>query len=203
MNKIKLIIFDLSGVCFSIEEPPYLELFIKKYRLESPKENFFGHYFEMLKKAERGEMSGIEIWNTLLKEFKIKSVPSLVIKEMMDLKSAELENLDVAKKLKEKGYIVVYLTNYNKDYWIEILRRFDFNKWFSWGVVSYEIGFRKPEKEGFQFILKKAEVEAEEAIFIDDFEANLKTPEELGINIIKYKDKEHLISGLRSLGVKY
>jgi len=201
MSKIKLIIFDLSGVCFSIEEPPYLEVFIKKYKLEARREDFLKQYFDMLKTAERGEMTGIELWNQLLLKYKITADSNLIIKEMIDLKVAITEVLDIAKKLKE-NYTVVYLTNYNKDYWDEILKRFDFKEWFSWGAVSYEIGFRKPEKEGFEFILKKAGVNPDEAIFIDDFPKNLEEAKSLGINIINFENKKDLIEDLNILGIR-
>ncbi len=199
MNNIKLIIFDLSGVCFDIEEPPYLEKFIKLHNLEH--DNFLERYDELLKKAEVGEGTGIELWNTLSREYNIDANPKEIIKEMMNFKLPHRDILDLASKLKGK-YAVIYLTNYNKDYWDEILRRFDFNDWFSWGVVSYEIGFRKPAKEGFEYILQKSAVRPEEAVFIDDTAKNLEQPKALGIKTINFRDKAALLNELANLGVK-
>jgi FMN phosphatase YigB (HAD superfamily) len=196
MAKIKLIIFDLSGVCFDLEEPPYLEKFVKKHELHDQRERFLARYDEMLLKAETGRLAGIELWRILLKEFNLDGEPGTIIKEMMDLKIPHLDVLNMAKKLKEK-YTVVYLTNYNKDYWDEILRRFDLSQWFSWGVVSYEIGVRKPAKEGFEFILKKVGVKPEETVFIDDSVENLDGSRRLGIKVIRFESAKSLLKELK------
>ena len=109
--------------------------------------------------------------------------------------------LDFARQLKEH-YPVVYLTNYNKDYWDVIKSKFDFGTPFSWGVVSYEIKARKPAKECFQYILKKEHCEPEEAVFVDDTPGNLEEAHQLGIWTIQFKNKDTLLSDLNRCGVQ-
>jgi putative hydrolase of the HAD superfamily len=195
---IKLIIFDLSGVFFTNEEPPFVEAFAKKHHL--PEERFINRYLEMVKAAEADKVTGKGAWRTLAEEFGFSADPEKIIADMIAMKEAHEDMLALSAKLKERC-TTVYLTNYNKDYWDVIKEKFDFTKWFSWGVVSYEIGFRKPAKEGFLYILKKAGCKPEEAVFVDDSPGNLEPARELGINVILFETRERLVEKLAALGM--
>ncbi len=196
---IKLVIFDLSGVMFSNEEPPFLERFANEHHL--PREKFLARYDELVQKSEKGEITGIGLWQTLLAEFGVPGNPATIIAEMIDCKESYPDMLAVAKKLKEQ-HAVVYLSNYNGDYWKLIAAKFDFDEWFSWGVVSYQIGFRKPAKEGFLYILKKADCRPEQAVFIDDSPKNLEEAAKTGIAALLFRNKESLLADLRLLHIE-
>ncbi|MBP8193188.1 MAG: HAD-IA family hydrolase, partial [Chitinophagales bacterium] len=45
---------------------------------------------------------------------------------------------------------------------------------------SQEIGFRKPHKEIYEFVLKKQGIKASESLFLDDKRENLTEPKALG-----------------------
>lgn len=190
---IKLIIFDLSGVCFSNEEPPFVRDFALKHKL--PVERFEARYDELIKEAEKGKMGGYELWDVILKEFGASGNPHELVKEMIDQKEAYLDNLEIATKLK-RDYETVYFTNYNEDYWELIRKKFDFGRWFSWGLVSYEVGARKPAKEGFQYIMKKAGRAPQETVFIDDSPGNLVEAAALGIHTLRFVDRAGLENAL-------
>jgi len=50
---------------------------------------------------------------------------------------------------------------------------------------SNELGCRKPDKEIYLKVLEQAGIKAEETLFIDDNEENVKVAEELGIRAVK------------------
>ena len=53
---------------------------------------------------------------------------------------------------------------------------------FEFCVFSADIGMVKPSREIFEYILNKAGINAEETLFIDDSEKNLRGAELLGIH---------------------
>ena len=198
MRMIKLIIFDLTGVCFNLEEAPFLKDYVTKHNLDH--DDFMELYDENLKKAEVGKGTGINTWERVLEKFNIKENPASIIKEMIETKKAFIPTLEFAKSLKNK-YQVTYYTNYCKDYWDEILKRFDMNTWFDKGFVSYQIRVRKPAAEGFMRILKHFNVKPEETVFTDDEEYRLEQAKKLGINTIHFNNLKEFKKQLQKLGV--
>ena len=196
---IKLIIFDLSGVCFTNEEPPYIIELCKKYDYNH--KEFDELYQSMLVKAEVGKLTGEEVWSALIEKYNIPKTIFQIVDEMMELKEAKLDTLGFASNLKNK-VITVYLTNYCKLYWDAISSKFDMSRWFSDGFVSYQLGFRKPARQCFEIIMKKYKIKAEEIIFIDDSLLNLKEAISLGIKAIIFKDINQLKKELINLGIK-
>src|SRR3989338_7779106 len=96
---IKLLIFDLSNVCFNIEEPLYLEHFSKKHNVDY--KELDDYYQKYLIKSEVGEITGKEVWKKVLKHFSIQEDVNSIILGMMKLKKA-LSTLDLIKKLKKR-----------------------------------------------------------------------------------------------------
>lgn len=196
---IKLIIFDQSGVCYNEEEKPFLELFAEREGI--PFEKLYGLHSELVKRAEVEEISGKEIWKRILTRYHLKLNIPKIISEMISLKRANAEVLGFVQKLRKK-YQVAYLTNYNRDYWEEVKKKFDPSPYFDYGIVSYQIKARKPAPEGFLTIMKHFQVKPEETIFIDDAEKNLVAAKELNIKTILFKNLSQLKEELERLGIQ-
>src|SRR3989338_974528 len=133
---IKLIIFDFSNVCFTLEEPPFLKKFAQKHKL--PFSEFESYYNKLLHKAEVDEFSGTELWDRIFQKYNITGNVEHIITEMMNAKEAHQDILDLAKQLRTK-YKTAYFTNYNQDYWKKIEQKFDVTPYFDWGIVSYQV----------------------------------------------------------------
>ncbi len=197
---IKLIIFDLSNVCYNLEELPYMEQFAKKHNLNY--EELDSYYQEFLVKAEVDEMTGKEVWERVLKHFNIEGEDiDQIIREMIELKEELPETLALVKKLREE-YKVAFFTNYNKDYWEVIQKKFDVESYFDFGLVSYQAKSRKPAAEGFKIILSHFNLQPEEAVFTDDSEGRLVQAKELGISTIHFQTLEQFTEELKQLGVE-
>ena len=182
---IKLIIFDLSEVCFNSEETIYLKEFSQRHNLNY--EELVNFYDQLLIQAEIGTISGKEIWDKIFIRFGIENETfEKVLKEMMALRKPNADTLKFVKELRKK-YKTAYLTNYNKDYWEFLIKQFDLNPYFDYGVVSYQIKARKPSAEGIKKILTHFAVKPEETIFTDDLVKNLIEADKLGINTIHFE----------------
>lgn len=57
---------------------------------------------------------------------------------------------------------------------------------------SFEIGYRKPNKEAFLHVLEKINAKPEECVFVDDLKANVDSANELGIKGILYANLDQL-----------
>ncbi len=199
LKDIKLIIFDLSDVCYTSEEPLYLAEFTKAHYLNQ--EEFENYYFDLLKKSEVDEITGEELWEKILAHFNIKADPKKIIVEMVNRKEEISATLVLVKTLREK-YKTAYLTNYCETYWKLVEKKFDLKLYFDFGVISYTIKERKPHQKGFTAILSHFKVKPEETIFIDDVENNLIFPQQLGVHTIQFKNISQLTKDLRELGVE-
>ena len=65
--------------------------------------------------------------------------------------------------------------------------------------ISAMIGLSKPSAEYFQHILHSLQATAEDCVFVDDSEANVKAAETIGINGIVFKDNESLFAELNDV----
>jgi len=68
-------------------------------------------------------------------------------------------------------------------------------------VLSYQVGLMKPHPGIYQIALEAAQVRAEEAIFIDDLEENVRMAESLGMATILYRPGTDLEKALASFGI--
>lgn len=92
------------------------------------------------------------------------------------------------KHLKNKGYYLYYLSNWNK-YGVEFAKNngvFDFIKYFDGGLFSYEIDIQKPDKRIYNELLTKYNIIPEDSIFFDDKQENIDAAIELGITGVLY-----------------
>lgn len=198
MGNIKNILFDLGAVLIDIDFNKVAKAFellgIDKF------ENQFSqlsasHLFENL---ETGKISDDEFHKAIQKQ----TGKTLNASEINDAWNAILldfrkESMDFLTSLKSK-YSLYLLSNTNAIHINkvnEILHRqlgvADLDIYFHKAYYSHKIGLRKPGKESFQFVLKDANILAEETFFIDDTLPNILSARELGFMV------HHLLPGER------
>jgi putative hydrolase of the HAD superfamily len=66
-------------------------------------------------------------------------------------------------------------------------------------VESSKLGFRKPDPKFYEIALEQLEVEAAEAVFLDDLGINLKPAKALGMRTIKVGDPDVAIAELEAI----
>lgn len=191
MQNIKNIIFDLGGVILDIDfkqtELAFAKLgvgnFNQYYTLQS-----VSPLFEQL---ELGLITPLVFYDEFRKVVKV----SLTNDEIRDAWNALLlnfppERIELLEALNKK-YKIYLLSNTNKIHYDAFIKMFDeqpgkddFNKYFIKPYYSHEINLRKPDKECFEFVLKKENLNAEETLFIDDSETNVEAAKTVGLKTI-------------------
>jgi putative hydrolase of the HAD superfamily len=143
-----------------------------------------------------------------LKEFclKMKEVDIEIDEEKMGNVFADAINpnqdvIDLIKKLR-KEYKLILLSNNNlptvnvlKSNHKQMLELFDKT------YFSFELKISKPDKRFFEYVIKDANLNVDECLFIDDKAKNIKASEEFGIKGIVFESCKQLEKELVSLGI--
>ena len=90
-------------------------------------------------------------------------------------------NVRLLPELKKRGFRLYFLSNFPLDIFEEIRSGYYFFKYFEGGLISAEVKSSKPDAGIYKIIMEKYSLTANECLFIDDIEINVKTAEFLGM----------------------
>ena len=201
-NQIKAIVFDIGGVMASENNlKEHYGPLCKALRIDKKK------FFEVRDKytglAASGKISGKKMVSLFSQDLKIgyqKLLRNWIkYKRKSMKKNLELENF--IENLKKADYIVASLSNvldihYKVGMEKKIYSPFHFN------IMSFDVGFSKPDVRIYRLLLKRLKVPAKNVVFIDDYQICLDGAKKLGINTILFKNNKQLVKALTRLGVK-
>ncbi len=106
----------------------------------------------------------------------------------------------LCRRLKDAGYAQHTLSNY--PVWYRLIEdKLRVSRYVDWTFVSCHMGFRKPAREAYEFVVDTLDVAAEDCIFIDDRPDNVKGAEAIGMRGVLRVDTPTLIRDLVDLGV--
>ena len=200
MSQIKNILFDLGGVILNINYHLTIDAFKKigftdfeAFYTQKNQTEFFnlfetGHlsvseFHEYIKKNCPSSITNNQIntaWNAML----------------LDLPIYRIEFLEMLSK----KYQIYLLSNTNEVHISEFKKTIDatvgydrFKNVFNACYYSSEIGFRKPKKACFNYVLKTNDLDAKETLFIDDSIQHIKGASSLGILSYLLKPGEDIV----------
>ena len=197
MKNDKAIIFDLGGVLLNIDYKLTIDAF-EKLGVKNTA-SFYGKKVQnpIFDKIEMGEISPKAFLELLQKQThnaSLKEVENAWNAMLLDLPQKRLECI---KKLKNT-YKIFLLSNTNKIHMNAFKRNIGNTKWsefislFDKMYLSHDIGYRKPNKEAFQIILKENDLQKIEVVFIDDSLQHIKAAENLGIKCHYLQETEDI-----------
>jgi putative hydrolase of the HAD superfamily len=130
--------------------------------------------------------------------------PEVVPKIIAYLETKPLEPnpevVEVFVKIKNLGIKLGLLTNASLHRRVD-LQNYDLNKYFDVVDISAETGFIKPSEEAYLHFFKQFDIEPEEMVYVDDVEANLEIPKQLGWQTIYFEDTHKLKLRLTELNI--
>lgn len=195
---IKLIIFDFGGV-LGCDADDWNNTFRDIPKLtgltSSELEEIFNEHWPRLK-------IGIEsmkfFWKDVAKRSKNNINPKSLRKTYNKAVTADSKMLDFANNLKKK-YKVVILMNESDDGGKAKIEKFQLNTLFDRVYSSANMGFGKPSKDAFEFVLKDQKAKPGEALFIDNQENNIEVARSLEIKSVLFKSLNQLKVELSNL----
>jgi 2-haloacid dehalogenase len=196
--KIDTIIFDLGNVL--IKWSP-ANLYRKIFKDEAEVDHFLNNVATMTWHTEQdGGRSPQEGTEALVKEHPewehhIRSFYARW-KEMF---AGPIEgSVQILRELKERGYKLYALSNWNAELFYETLDDFPFLNWFDGKVISGEVKMKKPDEDIFRLLLQKFSVHPQTALFVDDNRDNVETARRLGIQVHHFTTPEALRKDLET-----
>jgi epoxide hydrolase-like predicted phosphatase len=195
---IKAVIWDIGGVIMRTENPvPRNELAVELgVTREFLNELVWGG--EQGTRAQLGELSPQEIWEYVRGELRLApgDYPDLV-ERFFDGDVLDTQLVDFIRSLKPH-YQIGIISNA----WSQIADSLE-----EWGIAdafdkvvgSGDVGIMKPAPRIYQIALERLNVDAVEAVFVDDFIENVHGARELGMHAIHFQSREQAIQELEQL----
>jgi len=178
---IKNIVFDLGNVLISFRPAEFFSKndYPQYIKTKILSDIFGSKEWGMLDNGDINTSEGIDAisLNSSLSREEIAHIFNLRTEMMFPLD----QNVRLLPELKKQGFRLYYLSNFPIDIFEEIKTGYYFFRYFDGGVISSEVKFSKPDSRIYKTLLEKYSLVAEECLFIDDLEVNVRAAEALGM----------------------
>jgi putative hydrolase of the HAD superfamily len=178
---IKNIIFDLGNVLISFRPSEYFD---KKNYPAAIKRTILTEIFgskEWLM-LDNGDITTQEAIDAIAKSSSLnKEEITHIFNLRTDLMFPLDSNIKLLPELKKRGFRLYFLSNFPLDIFEEVQTGYFFFRYFDGGLISAEAKSSKPDPGIYKILMEKYSLLAEECIFIDDIEKNVKTAESIGM----------------------
>lgn len=89
--------------------------------------------------------------------------------------------LKLIRYFKERGYKIFFLSNYSEGLYHKTKEVLSFIEDFDGGVFSFREKCIKPDENIYKILIERYAIKADETLFFDDREENIKAAEKLGL----------------------
>jgi putative hydrolase of the HAD superfamily len=199
---IKNIIFDYGGVLTNetrIDE-------IKKYTDDKKQQKRLLKIFndEYNKKWDLGLISAQEYIDYVTKDFnkEDKSLAQKILTTYPSVREMNPDMINLIKKLKINGHRIYILSDNNLIMYNYFIKS-NLATLVDGYVISATIHYVKPQKEMYEYLFNKYDINPEESLFIDDDKINVDGGLKLKMTGYIYDDYNNLIKYLHQNKIKY
>ncbi|ADV82711.1 HAD family hydrolase [Terriglobus saanensis] len=186
-DQVKAVLFDFGLV---LSGPANVVVWDEmKRELAMDEATFHPSYWQFRDEYDRGTLNGTEYWN------------AVAGRKLQDAEVAELKRLDTelwtdmnepmvawAERLQKAGVKTGILSNIGDAMEDGIRGKLAWVAEFTHAVWSHQLKMRKPEPEIYAVAVKGLGVPAEQILFVDDREENIRGAEAAGMLGIVYKN---------------
>ncbi|MCX6249377.1 MAG: HAD family phosphatase [Bacteroidetes bacterium] len=201
--RIRNIIFDFGGVVCDIDIKKTEEKFISfgpaKAKEEQAGEDTSKAFENLVRLYETGSISSDEFRKAIRDHYQNPPAEDAIDEAwnalLIGIPEQRIQLLETIRK----NYRIFLLSNSNAIHYSHYLAYFqtrfgyrDFNGLFEKAFFSFQIHLSKPGKEIFEYVLKHAELDPAETLFVDDFLVNIQGAGETGIVGYHLKPSEEI-----------
>lgn len=187
---IKTVIFDIGNV---LTDFAWQEMYKEK--------GLGGETFDRVAKAtvqspywcelDRGIMTFSEVMDKFVNlDSEMEDEIRRVLADMHGIVTGRSYAVPWVCSLKKQGLKVYVLSNFSEKIWKECIDALEFFEFTDGGIISYKEHLIKPDQAVYQLLLERYGLCADECVFIDDLEENVKAARLCGINGIVFKNYE-------------
>lgn len=184
---IKAVIFDVGGVLLRTEDPRPRAALAERFGMSYAEIDRFVFGSPSAVQATLGEIDQEAHWEAVGRELKLSP------EELREFQDAFWEGDRVDRSLIDfiAGLRPRYRTGLLSNAWSgarAVMRdRFQILDVFDLAVFSAEVGLAKPDERIYRLMLDQMGVTAREAIFVDDFIANIEAARDLGLHGVHFR----------------
>jgi epoxide hydrolase-like predicted phosphatase len=199
----KSIIFDLGGVILNIDfkktSAAFTTLGVQDF------DQYFTQYHSnpLFKQLETGAIVNNSFYDNVRSAASIAADNTAIDTAwnamLLDFPPARIERL---KELSKK-YRLFLFSNTNAIHHAAFLHQFyaqfgfNFDTIFEKAFYSHLVGYRKPDIEAFEYVIRQADVKAEETVFIDDTLPNIESAAKVGLQTIYITKEKDMLQWLK------
>lgn len=198
---LKNIIFDIGGIILEWGNKPIQKL-LNKSDEEVNKISKIIYGDKRFKSCILGELSQIEYMKQLINENPESSddINKILSEEYQEKVLPVIkENFEKIIEIKNKGYKIYFLSNITDVSYNYLKNKLKILDLIDGGVYSFKEHAKKPDKEIFDILIKKYNLNKEETIFFDDSKKNVKAGNKYGIKSYVFES----IRNISELGLWY
>ena len=182
---MKAVILDMYGVILKQTGDDFVPYVQHTFPNLKPEE-----IYKPWLKADIGEIPSLQIWE----EIGFRGDLEKIEKDYLDTIKLNDGFLDFISTAKKK-YKLAVISNDSSGWSKYIREKFDINKYFDVISISGDLKIQKPDERIFNLTIDKLKVKAEDCLYIDDREGNLKAAEKLGMKTVMLNSRNVQYSG--------
>ncbi len=173
-QQIKAVVFDVGGVLLRLGEAEYRREAAQRLGMSDLPQL----YYDMNPQVQRGDLDEAAVWREAIgKDVDPDDFADIWIRRFTPAE----EMLAFADELRGLGVRTGIYSN-TQDSHVRFMHRMGFFRGFDPLCFSCEIGFRKPEPEGYHVLLGRLCLPASAVVFVDDLPENVEAALAVGIH---------------------
>ena len=199
MSQYHLVLFDVGGVLVDWKDRWLYHVVSKRFEIQE--KSLTRECEKEIVNLHTGKISENDFWRKIGK--KVNSLELGAIKKSLIYdtfkEKAKLSNsiLKIVKNIQENKIKVGVLSNLETTTH-SILDKSGILDIFEFQFYSHKIGYAKPDKRIFKYVLDNVSFKPSELFFIDDKISNVKAASSMGIKSIKYINSKKLKQDLQN-----
>jgi len=189
---IRNIIFDLGNVLINFKPLEYVRTIIAdRRRADQVYESIFKSPEWLM--LDRGIVTEKEAINAICERNPDQSkLIRLVMADWYHMLTPIEDVMDIVKELKNIGYKIYFLSNYQLLAYEHILKGYSVFNHFDGGIFSFKEKLLKPEPEIYEKLIKTYKIEPDESLLIDDTIENIESAIKQGFKAILFTNSLEL-----------
>lgn len=197
---IKTIVFDLGNVLLHNNPKRACKRLDKNCELGIYDVLWFAP--ELYEKLETGKLTTKQLYVIAKKRLGLKITQSQFVEMFSDMFTDYVATQNLVKKL-VKDYPLILCSNTSATHFNYIKKKHPILNLFKHHVLSYKVGYMKPHPKIYDTVIKKANVDPRECVFVDDRKENVLAAKRSGMHAIHFLSPSQLKKELYVLGVRW
>jgi putative hydrolase of the HAD superfamily len=191
---VRAVILDYGEVLCYQPAPEALGRMARTFQIEP--ERFLERYIPTRGPYDQGLLSAEEYWANFARDAGVEidaaRIETLRTWDTGMWSRINVEMIDWLEKVHAAGWTTALLSNMQFDMAAHARKNFAWFAHFDYQILSCELRLIKPDAAIFRHTVERLGVRPQEALFVDDREANVEAAREVGLHAIQFKSVEQL-----------